>query len=258
MQKKSMDKIIDIHSHTLWGIDDGSSDFNETMRMCFDAEDNGTSVLFVTPHLMYWEQAEDLFDIRNEKVAMLQDELLENDSDLIIKSGFEILCDDDIFSVKHFLPYTLNGSRYILIEFDFFKTTERDVASWCDYLKSFGLIPIIAHPERYGFVQDDITALNRFSDKGVLFQINVGSPAGDFGDEELQISTQMINCGFADFIGSDAHSNVGRNTEIGVLFEDYPYSCDMDLVELAACENPKFILKDGIYVPKRKKYLAKS
>lgn len=252
-----MDKIIDIHSHTLWGIDDGSRRFDETVEMCFEAEDNGTSVLFVTPHLMYWDRAEELFDMRNQKISVLCEELEEHESELIIKPGFEILCDDDIFSIRHFLPYTLNSSRYILIEFDFYKTAERDVMVWCDYLKSFGLTPVIAHPERYSFVQDDINSLNRLSDKNVLFQINAGSPAGDFGEEEMHISAQMINCGFVDFIGSDAHSSRGRNTEISILFDEYPFECDMSLVEKAACDNPKFILEDGIYVPNRKKYLSK-
>lgn len=250
-----MDKIIDIHSHTLWSIDDGSRSFGETMDMCLDAENDGTSVLLVTPHLMYWDGAEDLFDIRNEKVSELCEELEECGSELVIKSGFEILCDDDIFSIKHFLPYTLCNSRYILIEFNFTKTSEADVVSWCDYLKSFGLVPIIAHPERYEFVQDDITAINRLSDKDVLFQINAGSPAGDFGEMEALISTRMINCGFADFIGSDAHSSRGRNTEISALLDDYPDECDMDLLQLAAQKNPQFILNNGVYVPKRKKYL---
>ncbi len=253
-----MDKIVDIHSHSLWGMDDGSRSFNETMEMCLDAENDGTSVLFVTPHLVYWEQAEELFDIRNEKIAVLRDELEEAGSGLIVKPGFEILCDDDIFSVKHFLPYTLNGSRYILIEFNFSKATEADVTVWCDYLKSFGLVPVIAHPERYDFVQDDITSINRLSDKGVLFQVNAGSPAGDFGDVESQIAVQMINYGFADFIGSDAHSSMGRNTEISALFDDYPVECDINSVEIAARYNPSYILEDGIYVPKRKKYLKNS
>ncbi len=252
-----IDKMIDIHSHSLWNIDDGSHGFNETMEMCFTAEENGTAVLFVTPHLMYWDSAEELFDIRNQKTDILHEELSDNDSQLIIKTGFEILCDDDIFSVKHFLPYTLAGSRYILIEFNFNKTTEEDVASWCNYLKSFGLVPVIAHPERYGFIKDDTTAINRLSDNGILFQINAGSPAGDFGDAELRISTEMINCGFADFIGSDAHGAVGRNTDMASMIDDYPYECDTSLLEKAAKSNPEYILKDRLFIPNRKKYMSK-
>ena len=250
------DGMIDIHSHTLWGVDDGSRKFDETMDMCFCAEDSGTGILFVTPHLMYWDSAEELYDKREEKVHILEETLDENDSSLIIKKGFEILCDDDIFDVKHFKPYTLNGSRYVLIEFSFSKTAEEDVASWCNYLKSFGLVPIIAHPERYGFVQNDPLCINRLSDSGVLFQINAGSPAGAFGDREMQISCEMINSGFVDFIGSDAHRINIRNTNMDFYIERYPDGVNMELVRKAAVVNPQAILNDSIYVPKREKYIT--
>ena len=251
------DNMIDIHSHSLWGLDDGSRSFDETLDMCFCAEDNGTGILFVTPHLMYWDTAESLYDKREEKVHILEDNLDEQGSSLIIKKGFEILCDDDIFAIKHFKPYTLNGSRYVLIEFDFLKTSEEDVASWCNYLKSFGLVPVIAHPERYGFVLDDITCINRLSDNGVLFQINAGSPAGAFGEGEMRVSCNMINCGFVDFIGSDAHRINMRNTNMAFSIEGYPESVDMDVIRKAALVNPKVILNDSEYIPERKKYITK-
>lgn len=251
------DNIVDIHSHTLWGLDDGARRFEETMDMCFCAEDNGTSILFVTPHLMYWDTAEDLFDKRNEKIEALNNELEYNDSQLVIKPGFEILCDDEIFSVKHFYPYTLNQSRYILIEFSFEKTTESDVTAWCDYLKSFGLVPVIAHPERYRFVQTDVCSLNRLSDRGVLFQINAGSPAGMFGPEEKYVSDKMLECGFVDFLGSDAHRINIRNTDIAECIHRYDDNIDLEELEKIATKNPEFIINDGIYVPKRKKYLEK-
>ena len=251
------DNMIDIHSHSLWGVDDGSRSFNETMDMCFCAEDSGTGILFVTPHLMYWDSADALYDKREEKVHILEEALDNQESSLIIKKGFEILCDDEIFNIRHFKPYTLNGSRYILIEFSFRKTTEDDVVSWCRYLKSFGLVPVIAHPERYGFVQDDVTCLNRLSDMGVLFQINAGSPAGAFGDKETSISCNMINSGFVDFIGSDAHRINLRNTNMAFYIERYPEAADMDAVRRALLTNPENILYDRDYFPLRKKYITK-
>ncbi len=250
------DDMIDIHSHSLWGMDDGSRSFDETIDMCFCAEDNGTGVLFVTPHLMYWDKAESLYDAREEKVQILEEALDEQGSSLIIKKGFEILCDDEIFGIKHFKPYTLNGSRYVLVEFSFRKTSEDDVVSWCNYLKSFGLVPIIAHPERYGFVLDDPTCINRLSDNGVLFQINTGSPAGAFGENEMRLSCAMINNGFADFIGSDAHRINIRNTNMDFYIEHYPETIDMAVVRKAALVNPRVILNDSDYIPERKKYIT--
>ena len=250
-----LDKLVDIHSHTLWGMDDGASSFNESMNMCLCAEENKTSTLFVTPHLIYWDSAEELYDKREEKVERLLETLDEEESSLIIKKGFEILCDDEIFSIKHFLPYTLNESRYILIEFDFRKTSEDDAVSWCKYLKSFGLVPIIAHPERYNFVLDDITSLNRLSDMDVLFQINAGSPAGMFGDEPMDVSQEMLSYGFVDFFGSDAHSLNGRNTDMLSCFELYPEEIDENMIIRAAIQNPDCIINDVAYIPKRLKYL---
>ena len=245
------DNMTDIHSHVLWEIDDGAEEFEESVDLCFMAEDNGTKNLFVTPHLMYWNRAEELFDIREEKVAELQEFLLDNDSELVIRKGFEILCDDDIFNVKYFNPYTLNNSRYLLMEFDFFKTNEESVKSWCKYISSFGLVPIIAHPERYRFVSDDITVIQRLSEQGALFQINAGSPAGFFGEAAEDIACNMLNRGYVDFIGSDAHDLHSRNTDLYECMTYYPLFINEDLIYKATVENPEVIINDIKYSPLR-------
>lgn len=245
------EKMIDIHSHTLWEIDDGSGSLEESVDLCFEAEETGTGTLFFTPHLMYWEKAEALLDRRDEKTATLQEILSQEGSSICLKKGFEVFCDDDIFNVKYFKPYTLADSRYILIEFDFFRSTEDDVSSWCRYLKSFGLVPIIAHPERYGFVKTDISCIERLSGLGVLFQINAGSPAGMFGLAEENVSCALLNSGYVDFFGSDAHNIYGRNTDMAICIEDYPEYIDLNAVKKAAVDNPAYILEDKLYVPER-------
>ena len=58
------DDMVDIHSHALWGMDDGARYFEESMDLCFMAEESGTKTLFLTPHLIYWNQAETLYDLR--------------------------------------------------------------------------------------------------------------------------------------------------------------------------------------------------
>ncbi len=248
--------MIDIHSHTLWGIDDGAKSLEQTMDMCAIAEDSGTSTLFFTPHLIYWDSAELLLDKRDEKLLICKDVLSDNDFQLDVKAGFEILCDDDIFDIKYFAPYTLNNSRYILIEFDFFKTTEDDVKSWCKYLQSFGLVPVIAHPERYGFVMRDRSALDRLSNMGVLFQINAGSPVGMFGDNEMNVACDMLLAGYVDFIGSDAHSTNRRNTDMLSFLDEYPFTVSSEQIDLFTKLNPRNIVNDTGFTPKRLKYMA--
>lgn len=244
--------MIDIHSHILWGLDDGARSLSESISLCSIADSAGTEILLATPHLMYWEEAEELLDRRNEQLYELGGILEEYDTQIEISPGFEILCDDDIFNIKYFKPYTLADSRYILIEFDFNRTSEEDVTAWCSYLGSFGLVPIIAHPERYGFVLSDISSIERLSRKGVLFQINAGSPAGMFGEEESIAALRMLNGGYVDFVGSDAHRIHVRNTDMAYCFEAYPSSANMSLLRKAVEENPEFILNDEKYIPNRK------
>lgn len=206
---------------------------------------------------MYWEQADELFDMREVRAEELEEALGENGSELILKKGFEIFCDDDIFNVKYFNPYTLNGSRYILVEFDFFKSNEADVTAWCRYLSSYGLVPVIAHPERYGFVLDDVNCIERISRNGVLFQINAGSPAGMFGEAEGDVAAAMLNNGYVDFIGSDAHDLFSRNADMRACIEMYPRYINMEAVEKAAVSNPRFILEDKPFFPERKGCFSK-
>lgn len=253
--KKMIDGVIDIHSHVLWGMDDGARLFDDSLDLCFMAENSGTKTLFLTPHLMYWDSAEELLDMREARFEELSEVLAENDSSLSLKKGFEIFCDDDIFGIKYFNPYTLNGSRYILIEFDFLKSNEDDVEAWCRYLSSFGLVPIIAHPERYGFVQEDIGCIHRLSQHGVLFQINAGSPIGMFGEASEDIAYAMLNAGYVDFLGSDAHDLFARNTDISECFDAYPPNIDESMLEKAALLNPRYILEDKPFEPQRKGFV---
>ncbi|MEE1503085.1 MAG: CpsB/CapC family capsule biosynthesis tyrosine phosphatase [Acutalibacteraceae bacterium] len=234
---------IDIHSHVLWDIDDGSKDVYETINLCDMACSSGTSDLFVTPHLIYWENSGDLLDERDWKCEKLSEILEDEEIDLKIHKGFEILCDDEIFEIKYFKPYTLCGSRYILIEFDFFKTSVDDVLSWCSYLITFGLVPVIAHPERYQFFLSEEKAIDELSKKGVLFQINSGSAAGMFGSRVKSFAEKMINKGYADFIGSDAHDLMMRNTDIDFCLDNYE-ELDTENLERILYTNPMKIIND--------------
>jgi tyrosine-protein phosphatase YwqE len=101
----------------------------------------------------------------------------------------------------------------------------------------------------------DIVCLDELSDMGTLFQINAGSPAGWFGEEAMNISCKMLEAGYVDFVGSDAHSIVSRNTDMLSAFDDYPYTVTQEDIKRIAISNPEFIINDTKYTPLRKKYI---
>ena len=78
-------------------------------------------------------------------------------------------------------------------------------------LRMKGITPILAHPERYRFIQNDVKELGKMRNLDVLFQIDAGSLIGHFGDRVTSAAFSMLNEGFCDFIGSDAHNNRNRN-----------------------------------------------
>ena len=232
-------------------MDDGARSFDSSVELCRLAYETGTDILFLTPHIIHWEDASALYDAREERASYLQNILYNEGKDLKLIKGFEILCDDDIFDIKYFTPYTLNGTKYILIEFNFHRTTEEDVNAWCDYLISNGLVPIIAHPERYEFVKNDISVIERLSDKGCLFQMNCGSAVGVFGDVECNVALRMLFGGYVDFIGSDAHDLRWRTTDMDIFIRDYPEDLDEELLYLALRENPEKLINNEDITPKR-------
>ena len=91
---------IDIHSHTLWGMDDGASSIESSVELCRLAHETGTDILFLTPHIVHWEDASALYDAREERARYLQNILNNEGRDLRLVKGFEILCDDDILDRK--------------------------------------------------------------------------------------------------------------------------------------------------------------
>lgn len=243
--------LTDIHSHTLWHLDDGADSFETSVEMCRTAERTGTDTLFLTPHIVYWDSADELYDRRNFKAERLKEVLEDEGIELKLETGFEILCDDDIFDIKYFKPYTLAGSDYILIEFDFYKTREDDVVSWCKYLKSYGLTPVIAHPERYAFVIEDVSSLERLTEIGALLQMNGASPLGMFGEAESLVALKMLKSGYVDFLGSDAHSDRRRNTALSLMVEGYPESVDKRLLDRILNTNPDAIVENKKITPVR-------
>jgi protein-tyrosine phosphatase len=242
---------VDLHSHSLWGIDDGAPDLETSLEMCRLAHETGTDYLFLTPHLINWSDAGMLYDIREERTEYLQNILYSEGRELTLIKGFEILCGDDIFEVKYFEPYTLNKSRYILIEFSFNRTTEDDVNAWCDYLISCGLVPVIAHPERYEFVKNDVSVIERLSDKGCLFQVNCGSVVGVFGEREANVALRMLYAGYVDFIGSDAHDLRWRTTDMYAFLRDYPDNLPVGVLDDALFTNPQKVINNEKIIPER-------
>lgn len=208
--------MIDIHSHILPGIDDGSKSLGMTFDMLKKAEEEGLKDIVATPHFRRGCFDEPYKEVK-EIVQKINKFIKAEGININIHTGQEVYFSDRIIDdFEEGLIGTINDGKYMLVEFPMRKIPS-DAADFMYELKLRGVTPIIAHPERYSEVIKNIEVLNDFINEGCLFQLNAGSIRGDFGKDVKKTAEKLIKFGAYAFIGSDAHNNKNRNT--GILEE---------------------------------------
>lgn len=231
--------MIDLHSHILPELDDGSQSLQESLAMARMAVDSGVTAMAATPHCA-GDRAGDVY----ASWKLLRQALRENKIPLKLFPGMEIFgTEDTLRLLQDGKLFTLNGSRYPLIEFSFHSSGEQEsriLRSLC----KVGLKPVIAHPERYSYVQHDPELLNRWHRMGCLMQINRGSLLGRFGTRAQEMAEELVERKFAAIVASDAHSPQMRTPWMAdvkkLLSQDFSPTCARTLL----LENPRKILKD--------------
>lgn len=231
--------MIDLHSHILPELDDGSQSLQESLAMARMAVNSGVTVMAATPHCADG-RAREVF----EAWKLLRQALKENRIPLKLFPGMEIYgTEDTLHLLREGNLFTLNGSRYPLIEFDFHSSGDRETRILRSLCK-VGLRPIVAHPERYSYIQYDPEIINRWYRMGCLMQVNRGSLLGRFGSQAQEIAEELVGRNFASIVASDAHSPQIRTpwmTDVRKhLCQEYSPACARRLL----LENPGKILKD--------------
>ena len=216
--------MIDMHSHIINGIDDGSKSIEMTINMLKKAEQSGTTDIIATPHFMRGR-----FEVEYNEVLKKVEELKgisrENNIDINIYAGQEV------YYSRKLLEYyndkiigTINNSKYMLIELPMLEFNIEEVINTIYELQIRGITPIIAHPERYKPFIKKPSMINALIKEGMLFQLNAGSIAGDFGKDVKKTATKYLEHNIYSVIGSDAHRDRGRDTDmreaLNILEED--------------------------------------
>lgn len=205
--------MIDIHAHILPGIDDGATDMNSALQMAALAAESGVTILTATPHSSVYGRQQNHWDQNLiQKVLNFRSALDETKIPLKIAPGMEIFGTPEVPRLlKQRKMIGLNGSNYPLIEFAFTNYAAQ-ATEILEEVVSIGMRPVVAHPERYDYVQRDPSILNLWVEMGCLLQINKGSLLGYFGRTEKMLSMELVERKFAFAVASDAHSPMVRTT----------------------------------------------
>ena len=196
--------MIDIHSHLIPNVDDGSKSVEDTFKMFNEARSVGFSDVILTPHYLTEYYTPDTKELVFWK-DRLQEALVKNNKNLKIHSGMEVYISEEIGElIKDNKILTLANSRYMLIELPM-STKIKYLDHIIYLLESMGFKFILAHPERYKEVQENPNLVEEYIEKGCLIQCNYGSIVGQYGKEAKKVIKYLLKKDLVHFMGTDCH-----------------------------------------------------
>lgn len=235
--------MIDIHCHILNNVDDGTKDMLETMQCIQEAEKAGFTDIILTPHYNkdFYKNSKSEMAL---KIKNLKEVAYYNSSLVGLHQGNEIYMNEELVEwLENGVVSTLAGSRYVLFEVPMCQKllATKDVVG---KMIERGYIPVLAHPERYKFVQDNVEELKELIDMGVLIQCNYGSILGQYGRESKKTMITLLKNNMVSFLASDTHSSpfVYENFD-KIIKELEKYISSKKILELTT-SNAKYILND--------------
>lgn len=235
--------MIDIHTHILPGVDDGSESVEMSLEMLRLAAEGGTSAVVLTPHNNLPGLLQDTAKL-SERFDMLCAMVEEEQLPIELIKGMELFATwnlPDLLEQKK--VWTLNNTRYFLVEFDF-----EEEPYFCDRVLARciekGFCPVVAHPERYRFVQKSPEMVYRWICAGYGVQINKGSLLGRFGSSARRTAERLMGCGLVSCVASDAHFPWTRTPHMGEILELLEENYGEEYAEMVLYDNPARIL-DG-------------
>ena len=241
--------MIDIHSHILPGVDDGADDMESALEMAALSAESGVTVLAATPHSSAFRNQNLWDEVLIERMKEFKTKVEEKKIPLRIVPGMEIFCNSETVKyLKQRKLIGLCGSDYPLVEFSFMDYADQATEILED-ICSMGMRPVVAHPERYEYVQEDPTLLNYWSRIGCLMQVNRGSLLGRFGRREQHLAIELVERGFAAAVASDAHSPLIRTPWMEDVRNLLSQEFSPAYARMLLLENPRRILKDDIIPP---------
>jgi protein-tyrosine phosphatase len=244
--------MIDIHSHILWGLDDGARSLEDSVEMLKLAVEAGTTEIVATPHANYrYPYDQTVIEERIRELAAVTEgrPLIHRGCD------FHLSFDNIQDAVAHPARYAINGGPYMLVEFP--DTKLRGFGQALETLLQRGLIPIMTHPERHPDLQQIDRDLLQWIQLGCLVQVTGVSLLGRFGKSAEESAWEMVERSLVHFIASDAHGVKDRTPRLDDAYAAVARRFGAERAEALFVRNPQAVvtgLKLPSAVPARKRW----
>lgn len=198
--------IIDIHSHLLPTLDDGVQSFEEAESIILQFQRLGYKKLITTPHVMsdfFRNSTETIVAKRNELAQWLTSKSIAVE----IQAAAEYYLDEELMKkIETNSPLLTFGNKYFLFETNFM-TEPLNLKEFIFLATIKGYRPVLAHPERYVYLQNNFSKAEDILNRGVLFQLNISSISGYYSKAAQGIAQKLIDKGWIHLLGSDCHNH---------------------------------------------------
>jgi protein-tyrosine phosphatase len=210
--------MIDLHSHILYGVDDGATTLEDSIAMARMAVDDGIEVMACTPHFMPGMYDNNSADIQR-RVNLLNQQLGDAGINLPLVYGCDAHIRPDFVSrLKAGEILTLHGGRYVLFEPPHATLPQR-MDDLLFEISVAGYVPILTHPERLKWIEQNYPLIEQLARSGVWMQITSGSLTGRFGKRPQYWAQRMLQEGLVSILASDAHNTRSRPPSLFSAYE---------------------------------------
>ena len=205
--------MIDLHSHILPGLDDGSRTLSVSFEMARRYVDVGVECVACTPHILPGLYNNSGAQIRHA-VEALQAQLDLEGISLRLTTGADNHITPNFVGALHSGHLlSLGDSRYVLVEPPHHVTPTRLEDLFFDIILA-DYVPILTHPERLTWIEEKYDVMRRLAERGVWMQITSGSLLGKFGRRPRYWAERMLSEGLVHILATDAHDNARRRPDL--------------------------------------------
>jgi protein-tyrosine phosphatase len=231
--------MIDFHNHLVPAVDDGAASLDDSRAALEAFQAQGVRTVVTTPHYSASTAAdakelEAFFARLDPAWESLKALAAAEFPEMRLERGVEVALDTpapDLSDVR----LRLAGTLFVLVEFPFMSVPPNATQAVFE-LKMRGWTPIIAHPERYSNLAEDLRAAEEWKRVGAHLQINCGSVLGRYGPQPERLAWGLLRRGLADYLGSDYHTRgaphmaaararlegMGAGVQAALLLEENP------------------------------------
>ena len=235
--------MIDVHTHILPGIDDGSKDIEETFKILREACEAGFSDVFATSHYIEGEYEFNKTD-REYIIEAIMEKVAEEGLDITIHNGAEGYISNELpILIREEVVPTLGESRYVLFELPL-RAKVMYTNEVINKLIQMKLIPIIAHPERYELIQDEPSIAIEWVEQGALLQSNYASIIGRYGIKAKETLLKLLDANAVHFLGTDNHKSNSIYTRMEEIKKEFRRKIGRDKFYELSETNPRCILNN--------------